>query len=413
MAGQGCGARRPAVACLLALLLALAGLAGCTAGRTTDSATGSAAASREIQTLLDGHARALLDRDEPGFRAALDPAYAPTALTEFRRLATVPLDDWTYRVTGIDRTGDGRVTARAELGYRIQGHDRGPVTSGRVLDLADRDGRWYVTGDRPAEGAPRQLWEQGDVRTVRGARSLVLGVGQTPERLREIAAAADRAVPAVSAAWPSEWAREVVVLVPGSLDAMGGLLGAPGASYRGIAAVTTGETEGGVDAPADRVIVNPEAYGILGAFGRQLVLTHETVHVATRSHTSPATPVWLSEGFADWVAYRGTGRTPAQAAPELRRAVRAGEPPARLPEDADFGFGGDAEALARAYEGGWLACALIAERWGETELTAFYRAVGDHPGREGAVEKALQEVLDTTPEEFTAAWRTYLGERLG
>ncbi|MDV5145038.1 hypothetical protein R1T08_12635 [Streptomyces sp. SBC-4] len=415
MAGQGCGARRPAVACLLALLLTLTGLAGCTAARPMDpaSAADSATASREIQTLLDGHARALLDRDEPGFRTALDPAYAPTALTEFRRLAKVPLDDWTYRVTGIDRTGDDRVTARAELGYRLQGHDRGPVVSGRVLDLAERDGRWYVTGDRPAEGAPRQLWEQGDVRTVRGARSLVLGVGQDPERLREIAAAADRAVPAVSEAWPSEWAREVVVLVPGSLEAMGGLLGAPGSSYRGIAAVTTGETAGGSDAPADRVIVNPEAYGLLGAFGRQLVLTHETVHVATRAHTSPATPVWLSEGFADWVGYRGTGRTPAQAAPELARAVRAGELPARLPEDADFGFGGDAEALARAYEGGWLACALIAERWGETELTAFYRAVGAHPGREGAVEKALQEVLDTTPEEFTAAWRTYLREQLG
>ncbi|MCX5390217.1 hypothetical protein [Streptomyces sp. NBC_00094] len=407
MAGQGSGARRTAAACLLALLLVLTGLVGCTAARPADTASG------EIRTLLDRHARALLARDEPGFRVALDPAYAPTALTVFRRLAAVPLDDWTYRVTRVDRTGDDRATVAAVLGYRLRGHDKGPVTSGRVLDLTERDGRWYVTGDRPAEGAPRQLWEQGDVRTVQGARSLVLGVDQDPQRLRAIAAAADRAVPAVSGAWPSEWARKVVVLVPGSLDAMGGLLGAPGASYRGIAAVTTGETERRADAPADRVIVNPDAYGFLGEFGRQLVLTHETVHVATRAHTSAATPVWLSEGFADWVAYRGTGRTAAQAAPELRRAVRAGELPARLPEDAEFGFGGDAEALARAYEGGWLACALIAERWGETELTEFYRAVGAHPGREGAVEKALQEVLDTTPEEFTAAWRTYLGERLG
>ncbi|MFF8834693.1 hypothetical protein [Streptomyces sp. NPDC015130] len=411
MAGQGRGARRRAVACLLALLFTLTALAGCSPGGTGGPA--AAVVSREIQALLDAHARALLDRDEAAFRAALDPAYAPTALTLFRRLGEVPLDAWRYRVTGVERTGEGRATVRAELGHRLTDHDTGFANSGRVLDLAERDGRWYVTGDRPAEGAPRQLWEQGDVRTVRGSRSLVLGVGQDPERLREIAAAADRAVPVVSRAWPSDWADAVVVLVPGSLDGMGGLLGAPGSSYRGIAAVTTGETAGGADAPADRVIVNPEAYGVLGSFGRQLVLTHETVHVATRAHTSASTPVWLSEGFADWAAYRGTGRTPAQAAPELARAVRAGELPARLPEDADFGFGGDAEGLARAYEGGWLACALIAERWGERELTEFYRAVGAHPGREGAVEKALQEVLETTPEEFTAAWRTYLGERLG
>ncbi|MFI9206861.1 hypothetical protein ACIGW7_01765 [Streptomyces sp. NPDC053253] len=407
MAGQGCGARRSAVACLLALLFTVTGLVGCTESPAADTA------SREIQTLLDGQALALLDRDEPGFRAALDPAYAPTALTEFRRLGKVPLDGWRYRVTGVERTGEGRATVRAELGYRLADHDTGFATSGRVLDLTERDGRWYLSGDRPAEGAPRQLWEQGDVQVIRGSRSLVLGVGQDRERLVEIKAAADRAIPVVSEAWPSAWADAVVVLVPGSLDGMGGLLGAPGASYRGIAAVTTGETAGGPEGPADRVIVNPEAYGVLGAFGRQLVLTHETVHVATRAHTSPATPVWLSEGFADWVAYRGTGRSPAQGAPELRRAVRAGDLPARLPEDADFGFGGDADALARAYEGGWLACALIAERWGEKELTEFYRAVGAHPGRDGAVEKALQEVLDTTPEEFTAAWRTYLGERLG
>ncbi|MEF9882474.1 hypothetical protein [Streptomyces sp. P9-A4] len=407
MAGQGCGARRSATACLLALLLALTGLVGCAAKAPAEPA------SREVQELLDRHARALLDRDEPGYLAALDPSYAPAALTVYRRLAAVPLDGWTYRVTGVDPIGTDRLTARADLGYRLRGHDRRPVTGARVLDLVRRDGRWYVAGDRPAEGAPRQLWEQGDVVTVRGARSLVLGVGATTGRLREIAAAADRAVPAVTAAWPGDWARQVVVLVPGSLEGMGELLGAPGASYRGIAAVTTGETRGGPDAPADRVIVNPDAYGVLGGFGRQLVLTHETVHVATRAVTTPSTPVWLSEGFADWVAYRGTDRTPAQAAPELRRAVRAGELPARLPVDGDFAFGGDAEALARAYEGGWLACALIADRWGETKLTAFYRAVGAHPGRDGAVEQALREVLDTTPEQFTADWRTYLGERLG
>ncbi|AVH99837.1 hypothetical protein C5L38_24800 [Streptomyces sp. WAC00288] len=392
---------------MLALLLALTGLVGC-----AETGPGRAT-TREIQTLLDAHARALLARDEPAYRAALDPAYAPTALTVYRRLAAVPLDDWSYRVTGVERTGPDRVTARAELGHRLRGHDRRPVTGARVLDLTERNGRWYVTGERPAEGAPRQLWEQGDVAAVHGTRSLVLGAGRDRARLREIAAAADRAVPAVAGVWPEDWARRVVVLVPGSLDAMGQLLGAPGDSYRGIAAVTTGETKGGADAPADRVIVNPDAYGVLGDFGRQLVLTHETVHVATRTHTTPSTPIWLSEGFADWVAYRDADRTPAQAAPELRRAVQGGEPPVRLPEDADFSFGGDAESLARAYEGGWLACEMVAERWGEERLTAFYRAVGAHPGREGAVENALHDVLGTTPEEFTESWRTYVREQLG
>ncbi|MDV9192989.1 hypothetical protein R6L23_33090, partial [Streptomyces sp. SR27] len=110
MAGQGCGARRSATACLLALLLALTGLVGCAAKAPAEPA------SREVQELLDRHARALLDRDEPGYLAALDPSYAPAALTVYRRLAAVPLDGWTYRVTGVDPIGTDRLTARADLG---------------------------------------------------------------------------------------------------------------------------------------------------------------------------------------------------------------------------------------------------------------------------------------------------------
>ena len=411
MAGQGSGvARRAAV-----LLLTLLGLSGLLAGCVTPSAPADSAPG-EIQRLLDRRARAVLDHDPAGYVAEFAPgatAAATAARREYDRLADVPFASWTYRVTDVDRTGEGRAVAEAELGYRIKGHDSGPVTSPRELELTERDGRWFVTAERNGKGAAQQLWQQGDVDVVRGTRSLVLGVGQSAQRLRDIASAADRAVPAVSAAWPRPWARRVVILAPASLDAMGRLLGAPAAGYRGIAAVTTGETGGGPDAPADRVIVNPDAYGVLGTFGRQVVLTHETTHVATRAHTSASTPMWLSEGFADWAAYRDGGRTAAQTAPELHRAVQAGAFSGRLPDDDAFAFAGDADALARAYESGWLACELIAQTWGEQRLADFYAAVAAHPGRDGAVEKALHDVLSTTPEDFTARWRAHVTERLG
>ncbi len=386
---------------VVALCLLLVALVGCGGRTATDPSPA------DVQRVLDRRAAAVLAHDAA--------AYARTGTgTGFGNLSAIPLAAWSYRVRGVERSGD-TATADVELRYRVQGYDRGPVSAGRTVRLS-RDGTagtWTVDSDRPAKESGQQPWDQGAVEVVRGTHSLVLGVGQSTTTLRRFADLADRAVPAVSDAWDGDWSRRVVVVVPRSLEGMAGLLGSPASSYRGIAAVTTGETGGREHAPADRIIVNPDAYGLLGSLGKQVVLTHETTHVATRADTTSATPLWLSEGYADWVGYRGSGRTAAQAAPELADAVAEGRVPARLPTDEDFGFTADADALARAYEGGWLACRMIAEQWDEDRLDAFYRSVGTHDDRAGAVEAALHEVLGTTPDNFTARWRAYLRTRLG
>ncbi|MEU5592248.1 hypothetical protein [Streptomyces sp. NPDC020298] len=394
------GRRRAWRTSVAGLCLLLASLTGCGGPSATDSA------KAEVQRVLDRRAAALLHHDEA--------AYDRTGGAEqYERLRAVPLVSWTYRVTGLHR-GGATATADAELRYRVRGYDKAPVTADRTLTLGrSADGHWYVTADRPAKKAGQQLWDQGRVTAARGEHSLVLGVGQSGDELRGFARLADRAVPAVSQAWGTDWTRRVVVLVPDSLKGMAGLLGSPASSYRGIAAVTTGEAGGSNRSPADRIIVNPDAYAVLGDVGKQVVLTHETTHVATRAHTDAATPLWLSEGYADWIGYLGTGRTAQQAAPELARAVQDGEIPSRLPVDKDFGFSTDAVDLARAYEGGWLACRMIADHWGEVRLGEFYRAVGAHRKRAGAVEDALKKVLGTTPQTFTAKWQDYLRAQLG
>ncbi|OIJ97177.1 hypothetical protein [Streptomyces colonosanans] len=389
-------------------VLLLASLVGCGGPSASDDQTAA------VQRVLDRRATAVLDRDRYAFLATGAPATGrpATGAAEFDNLRAVPLAAWSYRLTALHRTGD-RATADAELRYRIRGYDRAPVTAARTLRLTRTGGRWYVSSEVPAPGANEQLWEQGAVQATRGAHSLVLGVGQPQDVLRGLAHLADRAVPSVSEAWGTGWPGHVVVLVPRTLEGMAGLLGASTAGYRGIAAVTTGEAGGATKTPADRIIVNPNAYGSLGSLGKQVVLTHETTHVATRDRTTPATPLWLSEGYADWVGYRGSGRTPAQVAPELGRSLAAGDVPATLPDDADFAFAGDAGKLARAYEGGWMACRMITDRWGEARLNDFYRAVGEHRERAGAVEDALKKVLGTTPQEFTRQWRAYLTAQLG
>ncbi|MFH9888456.1 hypothetical protein [Streptomyces luteogriseus] len=384
---------------LVALVVLLVALAGCGGRSAADSATA------DVQRLLDRRAAAVVGRDAR--------AYERTGGgTDFAKLREVPVAAWSYRVTAVRRTGD-TATADAELRYRVAGYDRAPVTTGRTVRLSrDADGRWSVLTDRPAKKSAQQLWDQGTVHLVRGRHSLVLGVGRSGQSLRDFADLADRAVPAVSDAWGTDWSRRVVLVVPKSLEGMAGLLGSPASSYRGIAAVTTGETGARPRAPADRIIVNPDAFALLGDLGEQVVVTHETTHVATRARTTAATPLWLSEGYADWVGYRAAGRTPAEAAPELSRAVAEDRIPTTLPDDGDFGFTGDASRLARSYESGWTACRMISDQWGEARLGTFYRAVGEHRERAGAVEEAMRKVLGTTPDAFTARWRAYLREQL-
>ncbi|MFK0131032.1 hypothetical protein ACIQRZ_11795 [Streptomyces rubiginosohelvolus] len=409
--GGGPRGRRRAAGLLLAALLTAS---ACTASADPDTFLTTGA----LDAALERRAAAVLAHDPAGYLDGLAPDAAKLRAaqrTELDRLADVPLKSWTYDVKDITEQDGQWATAEVELRYRIDGYDTAPVATRRVLELMRDGDRWYITEDRPAKGASGQLWQQGDVEVVQGAHSIVLGVGRGEEELRQIADTVDLAVPAVSDAWPRPWNQRVVVLVPDSVESMAGLLGSPEASYRGIAAVTTGEVGGTGESPAiaDRVIVNPQAYATLGSFGQRIVLTHETTHVATRTSTSTATPVWLSEGFADWTAYRGEDRAADTIAPELAEAVRSGRTPAGLPADPDFGFDGDPAKLAGAYEGGWLACELIAERWGKEKLIAFYEAVGAHDGRKGSVEKALKAVLDTTSEQFTADWRDYLATRLG
>ncbi|MFJ4942803.1 hypothetical protein ACIP4V_09300 [Streptomyces albidoflavus] len=390
---QGVLGRRRAARLGLAALLA----AGCA------PTSGPAPLGRERATaLLDRRATALRERDPAAWSATSATSTGQDGL--WARLAEVPLAGWAYRVTGV-RADSATATVEATLRYRLRGEDPAPATARRLLGLVRHEGRWRVRSEEAAPGAAQLLWDQGCVRARRGSWGLVLGTGSAGQ-VREFARLAERAVPVADDAWGGDWPRRVVVLVPGSLAGTAALLGGEPDAYRGVAAVTTGTPEPGT--PADRIVVNPDAYRELDSRGKQFVLTHETVHVATRSVTGPATPLWLSEGFADRAAHRAAPRPLPGAAPALAAAVARGEVPRALPDDAAFAFDGDGGALDRAYEGGWLACRLLADRWGEERLRAFYRAAGTHAG-----EAAFREVLGTTRAQFTAAWRAYLRERLG
>lgn len=344
----------------------------------------------DLAKLLSSRANAILAGDRTAWLATVasgggeeSKRFRTEQVRLFDRVTRLRPAAWGYRfltATPLERQTD--VTERAfladvELSYRIT-RAAPRVHRQQFLSVIRRGDRWLVAADT---GGPtdRDVWDLAPVVRADSARCVVIGTSDVAALVRGLAAECDRSADTVDDIWGTAWARRTVLTVPGSLSQLAVLLGRDGTSsapsgLERTAALTVGPAAG----PADEVLVNGEAFDKLSRLGRRVVLTHELVHVATRSTGSRSAPTWLSEGFADHVAYAGTGLTPEQVAGEALAAVRAGRLPAALPSATDFDAAGPQAAVA--YGGAWVAVEVIADRVrGPAGLRDFYRLAGAAP----------------------------------
>lgn len=377
-----------------------------------------------VKDLLVRRADAVVAKDRAAFLATVDPEDAELGTKEktwFDNLDEVPLARWGYSLAPQeDHKLPAAVTKRVaelapdsfgsfvDVALRIEGYDNADSRHEEILTFTPRAGRWYLSGRYAAPGrGNRQLWDVGKVHALATDHALVLGLPRTVE-LESIADEVERSVPRVDAVWGRDWARQVLVLVTRTEDEMSELLGGKASSYSQLAAITRGELgvpEG--TAAAERVVINPRAYAELSDVGRRVIMAHEITHVAVRSVTQDWTPMWLAEGFADYIGYRGTGLTAAFIAQELAEDLRGGYLPTSLPADSSFETTN--ERLPQAYEMAWLACRMIVEKYGGAGvLLDFVRAAGMPEGGPASVQAAFELVLRTSPAQFTHAWRDYL-----
>jgi len=383
----------------------------------------------DLRDLLDRRRRAILHHDVRAFLATDDPmqpAFRAQQRGAFEALAAVPLASWQYAVDyfGLPSTQRTRryraatfAPARFAVHYAIKGFDDKPTSLVQTPTFVHRKSGWYVASfdDYAGSGNPsaKGIWDFGPVRTVQVGPVLVLGHPQSLSLMREIADITAASIPNVTAVWGRGWSRKAVVLVPSTQAELSALVD-DSEDLSQIAAVASAEVSSCPAAPnpvGGRIAINPRNWPSLSSLGHRIVLTHELTHVATRARSNSCMPTWLIEGFADYVAYQKSSIPVRVIASELGADVRAGRIPTSLPPNATFD--GSSKRLAQAYEGGYLACRLIASMVGERGLVRFYTAVGtSHATPVHAMAAALRSILHLTPAEFTARWQSYLRSQL-
>jgi len=387
------------VVALVAYLLARSGpyVASPSTGSVPEpDPVGAAHALQQLEdavTTRDGHAAAgLAPGDDPRAVDLLSAVVANADALHVGQFTARYVDD----VSAVDAAR--RWQAAVDLTWRFDGFDRDPVHEEVLVGFEESGSRVGITsfggGDRRSP-----LWLSGPVEVRRSQQTLVLA--STPADADLVAARADAAVPVVSDVL-RQWRGRLVVEVPASEADLDATLAADPGTYANIAAVTA--SVDGTLTPSSQVhiFVNPEVYDDLEPVGGQVVMSHEAVHLATGAPLTSGVPLWLLEGFADYVALHEVDLPITTTASQIIQQVKRGGVPEHLPGQAEFDE--NATHLGAAYESAWVACQLLAHAGGQDALVRLYQQVSG--GQD--LDRQLRRSFGLTETGLTARWRQRL-----
>ena len=366
-------------------------------------ATGAAAIrSAEAGGVLQELARAVEDGD-PEAAAALagdsDAATASRLGALVENAAAIPLTEVSFRyVDELEDAGaSGEWQATVATSWRVAGVAEPPIAVDVRFDFGVDGDRVVVAGVGGA-GGTTPVWLSGPLDVRRDDDVVVLAASGADRYAR----LARRAVVVVRRVLP-RWDGALVVEVParaGGVDAALDVGRGTFANVAGVAAAADGSAARG--APV-HVFLNPQQMRSLRPQGQQVVVSHEATHVAVAAPGAEM-PVWLLEGFADYVALRDVDLPLSTTAAQAIRQVRRQGVPRRLPDEQDFDQ--ESSYFGAAYEASWLACRLLADQVGEDALVRLYRRA------DGAAdfEAELERTTGSGFASFTRAWRRLLGD---
>lgn len=377
-----------------------------------------------------------------GFTADLDPDshdLIAGQLRLFRNLMLVPFDQVDYRVETIQTmpTADDRITAYVDVSFdhRITGADTATVGEGyrwtvvragpgaplvvTAVDGTPYDGAGYAYArDYPAP------WDHADLTVVRRDHVVVLADPSTAAGAERLADAAEDAAIADIETWadggPSGTAPGFVIVPVADRETFyrlyGGRTGEHGEESGLTYALRTIGPAGKGRFGGARIVLDTTSGWFTSPNPRRIgeLLRHEMAHALVTPLRNEVPnqdqPVWVVEGFADWLALHGRTLLGTDELYEARTYLATNRFTGRLPTDDEL-YQADTVGNAAAYEFAHLAMRRIEEIGGSTAVYDFVTAVYADPAP-AAVDAALRQATGRSREEFEKDWARRVHELL-
>ncbi|MER7008926.1 hypothetical protein ABT297_38595 [Dactylosporangium sp. NPDC000555] len=378
---------------------------------------------KAIDDVLTRHAAAVRSKSLDAWMADVDqsdPGFAQRQRQEFENLTKLPLAEFSFERTVqparkmaaylpsqlFDRYHAAARVIAVTVRHRIDGVDSVPVATPWLAVFGYADGRWVIAGDGVGKamptGAEGQPWDAGEpisvVRNDRVVAVLSAGAADNGKALLQLAETGLRQVAQVR---PSGWDGKVLLTAVSNKQIFDTYFAESQDRVARVAAIavpyysSVTEWSARPTYATTRVVFNPAELTAPKA-ELQHDLTHEFTHAAMGPVTGPHTPRWVVEGFAEYVAYKD-GKYNAAGI----RAVIGDLSIDKFPADKQF------YEEPRNYVGGWLACRMIAETFGEAKLIAFYEGFM----RMSEIDSVSREVLGVGRDQLEQQWRDYVAKQ--
>lgn len=341
----------------------------------------------------------------------------------FRAMADVPFASFAYRVAwerrgDLVRASDTRRYPSAEAvsiplteeRYRIEGFDPRDAVEDMYYTYVKQDGEWLIAEDTDLNDitmySARHLWDSGRLETERSEHFLMLshrceGCSTLSGDFLQLA---EEALDQARRYWHGPFKQKIVVLVPRSAKELERMIQSTFDLEDFVAfAYSTVDFTDGIDYTGHRIIPNPKAFAGRSTSSVRQILAHELLHVATRDSAGPFVPIFVDEGFADYVGHDGDPAGLAFFNSDVAQGLFNGQ----LPEDFEFTVGSGTD-IYRSYQKSQSAVRFFIERFGLRAFNRFYRRLGRIEVAAGTarfhIDRAFRVVTGMSYDSFQQAW---------